>query len=93
LQSLNLLNDEVFHEAAQALAWRIEREAPAALGERIEYAFRLAVGRTPSTAERQTLARYHDEQARIFQSEGSGMSTWVGVARVLLNLNEFVTRE
>ena len=93
LQALNLLNDVVFFEAAQAMAWRIEREAPAALGERLDYAFRLAVGRKPTESERQRLAQYHDQQARIFQKEGSSVSPWVGVARVLLNLDEFITRD
>jgi hypothetical protein len=93
LQSLNLLNDEVFFEAAQALAWRIGQEAPAALSERLDYAFLLALGRRPGEKERQRLALYHDQQARIFDREGSKLSPWVGVARVLLNLDEFITRE
>jgi hypothetical protein len=93
LQSLNLLNDEVFFEAAQALAWRIEREAPAPLGERLAYAFLLAIGRQPAESERSRLAQYHDEQARIFAKESSTLSPWLGVARVLLNLDEFITRE
>jgi hypothetical protein len=93
LQALNLMNDEVFFEAAQALAWRIEQEAPAELGRRLDYAFRLAIGRAPSDPERQRVAQYHDEQARLFAKEGSKLSPWVGVARVLLNLDEFITRE
>jgi hypothetical protein len=93
LQSLNLLNDDVFFEAARAMAWRIEQEAPAGLSERLDYAFLLALGRKPAEKERQRLAQYHDEQARIFEREGSKLSPWVGVARVLLNLDEFITRE
>jgi hypothetical protein len=91
LQSLNLLNDSVFFEAAQALAWRIERECPAA--DRIGCAFRLALARAPSERESERMARYLDEQSQIFQREGAGLSPWVGVSRVLLNLDEFITRE
>jgi hypothetical protein len=93
LQSLNLLNDEVFFEAANALAWRIENQAARSLTERLDTAFLFAVGRQPTESERRRLAQYHDEQARIFAKENSKLSPWVGVARVVLNLDEFITRE
>jgi len=93
LQALNLLNDEVFFEAAQALAWRVESESAGGISERLNHAFALTVGRQPAEAERQRLAQYHDRQARIFESEKSALSPWVGVSRVLLNLDEFITRE
>ena len=93
LQALNLMNDEVFFEAAQALAWRLEREAPATITGKLDYAYRLCLGRSPTDRERDRLAQYHDEQARVSGEEGKGLSAWVGVSRVLLNLDEFVTRE
>ena len=66
LQALTLLNDEVFFEAAQALAGRILREACVRSGtratataeERIEYAFRLCLSRAPSADEKQRLVDY-----------------------------------
>jgi hypothetical protein len=54
LQSLALLNDETYVEAARVLAERMLREADP--GDRIEYGFRLATGRTPSLAEYDVLA-------------------------------------
>lgn len=93
LQSLNLLNDEVFFEAAKAMAWRLERETQGGVSNRLDYAFRLALGRDPSERERQRLAQYHDQQAQIFASEKAQYSAWLGVSRVLLNLDEFITRE
>jgi hypothetical protein len=79
LQALNLLNDPVFYETAQALAKRIETEG----GDNpLAYAYRLTVGRDPSPSER----------ARIEQFRSKG-GTWVGVARILLNLDELITRE
>lgn len=72
LQSLNLLNDPVFYEAAQALAFRAPAVSPA---------FELALGRTPTEKETARLEKLRQDQ---------GM---VAVARVLLNLDEFITRE
>jgi hypothetical protein len=103
LQSLNLLNDPVFFEAAQAFALRAEKDCPAGAGDRIGCMFQLAIGRQPSDGERERLARYLDEQATIFgkDKQAAGQAApldpkdapWVGLARVLLNLDEFITRE
>ena len=96
LQALNLLNDPVFHEAAEALAWRIETEAAGGFRERLDRAYRLCLARAPSAAERERLARYYDQQDGIFRRErggAEGAPAWVGVARVLLNLDEFITLE
>jgi hypothetical protein len=76
LQALNLLNDPVFHEAAEALAKR-----GASLG--VEGMFEAVLARKTNPAELGRLARYVDEQ----------QGDWTGLARVLLNLDEFMTRE
>ena len=53
LQSLTLLNDETFFEAAQALAIRVLVEAKSATdAARIDLAFRLCLSRPPSKRER-----------------------------------------
>ncbi len=49
LQALTLLNDQGFFEFAQALASRIVHESTADDGDRIVYAFRLCLGRQPSS--------------------------------------------
>lgn len=97
LQALNLLNDPVFIEAANAFAVQA-LASPASAGERIEAMFQRALGRPPTEAERQSLARYVDKQTGILRSEGrSGemltQAAWSGVARVLFNLDEFVNRD
>ena len=79
LQALNLLNDPVFYEAAEALAARIQRDGGA---DPLGYAFELCLARTPSKTER----------ARIEQYRAQG-GDWVGVSRILLNLDELITRE
>jgi mono/diheme cytochrome c family protein len=103
LQALNLLNDPVFVEAAQALAWRVSREAARDFEAQLDRAFELAFARKPSGDERQRLRAYFDKQRSIFDSEpdavralaveGIGEAAWIGVASVLLNLDEFIVRE
>jgi hypothetical protein len=70
LQALNLLNDPVFHEAAEALAARIARDG-------VVRGFTLALARQPDDRELEIL---------------KGLSA-LGVARALLNSDEFITRE
>jgi hypothetical protein len=109
LQALNLLNDPVFFEAAQALAHRVLTEKSASTAERLEYAFRLSLGRGPSERERQRLSSYFDQQIGILRLDPESATALfpltpdgvdpieaaalVGVSRVLLNVDEFITRE
>jgi len=79
LQALTLLNDDAFYEFAHALAKRVENEMPQ--DRRIDYAFRLCVSRKPSSDERERI----DELLKD--------TDWPTVARVLLNLDETITRE
>jgi hypothetical protein len=83
LQALNLLNDPVFFEAAQALAARVEKEGgTAGNNDKLGYAFELTVARDPSAGERKRMEKY--------LADGG---TWMGIARILLNLDEVITRE
>ena len=109
LQALNLLNDPVFFEAAQALATRVLEETSGGLPERMDYAFELVLGRPPSAHERERLMEYFEQQKQLlakdpkapenmqpFRPQGVDpldAAAWVGVSRVLLNLDEFITRE
>jgi hypothetical protein len=87
LQSLNLLNDPVFFEAAQALALRLNEVG-------LERGFALALGRAPSAKEKDRLSTLVDEAAPATLMPASpAAAKWVNVARVLLNLDEFMTRE
>lgn len=108
LQALNLLNDEVFFEAAQALAFRILQEADSTFDRRLELAFTLSLGRKPTPSEAKSLERYLQDQTKILQQnsitadsltpsapEGVGRieaAAWTLLSRVLLNLDEFITR-
>ena len=92
LQALTLLNDPAFIEIARGLAARIvtERPPPASDAARINYAFKLCLGRAPSERELETLATLLRRETEANDTIGS---SWETVARVLLNLDEFVTRE
>jgi hypothetical protein len=109
LQALTLLNDMAFVECAQALALRIIRHGPADDRDRIRYAFRLCLGRTPKAAEEDRLIRLMKTlQAELTESDqerkpappdlprdvdARQAATWTTLARVLMNLDEFITRE
>jgi hypothetical protein len=56
LQTLNLMNDVTFLEAARVLAERMMKEGGSTAEERIAFAFRLATGRFPNTLESRVLS-------------------------------------
>lgn len=108
LQALNLLNDPVFIEAAQALALRVCQEDPDS-DERVGKMFELALGRLPSATESERVSRFQAaERSRLAEAEEAAakvapfvppgltradLAAWTSVARGMLNLDEFVTRE
>ena len=109
LQALNLLNDATFVEAARALAVRSIEKSGGDFDGTVREAFRLCLAREPTAAELRHLKGYHSEQTVIFDSErklakdfmpldvpgldAAEAAAWTGVSSVLLNLDEFITRE
>jgi hypothetical protein len=109
LQALNLLNDPVFYEAARALAVRILTESSEDSQDRLNHAFQLCLARTPDREELQWLGEAIQQQTEILKKEPDlahatlsfelpgikpiDAAAWVGASRVLLNLDEFITRE
>jgi len=87
------MNDPVFFEAAAALANRIETEAQGDFSARLGFAYRLVVNRAPSAKETARLAAYYDTQSGIRAKDPEAIAPWMGVSRILLNLDEFITRE
>jgi hypothetical protein len=88
LQALHLANDSAFVELAAGLGKRLVTEGPADDAGRIDFAFRLCFSRTPTPTERSRLLHYLASQRRA-----NPETSWKMLARVLLNLDEFVTRE
>jgi hypothetical protein len=109
LQALTLLNDQGFFELARALAERVLRQAPADDTERLRLVFRLCLARTPEPIEldrlKHLLAKERaDREALPTASkdtspacdpaqEAKDRAAYTTVARVLMNLDEFITRE
>ena len=107
LQALNLLNDPTFAEAWRALAVRVLSHAPrASFRGRLRYAFNLALGREPTEGEVSRFEQYVEgrlaagkgeegDSAALPRVEGIDereLVAWTGVGRVLMNVDEFVTR-
>jgi hypothetical protein len=84
LQALNLLNDPVFWEAAEAFGVRMSAQQ-----DPFRFGFHAALGREPSSSERETLASYF----RARRERKGDAFAWTATASVLLNLDEFITRE
>ncbi len=105
LQALSLLNDPVFVEAAQALARRVCAEHTTD-DARLDAMCRRALSRVPVPAERDRMRAFLAEQrariaahqldAKALAGPGDGDSTtlapWAALARVILNLDEAITR-
>jgi hypothetical protein len=106
LQALNLLNDPVFVEAARVMGRRLASEQ-GDFAARLTLAFRLCLGRLPSPAEQEDLLSYFQQQKRLLAANrGAGekimpsaltgaadAAAWAGVASILMNADEFMTRE
>jgi hypothetical protein len=108
LQALNLLNDPVFLEAAQGLAHQAMSAAPD-WGARLEAATLRALARKPSDSERTKYQAYFERQKAVFEKDAGSAeeialpgtasgeraesAAWVALSTVLLNLDEFITRE
>ena len=106
LQALTLLNDEAYVELAAGLASRVLREA-ADDASRLRLAYAASLGREPSAAEVERLTRFLAKQKHEYEADSAAAeqfakgipgdpataAAWVAVARVVLNLDEFITRE
>ena len=70
LQALDLLNDPVFVEAAQALAVRILQEAPGEkFADRLNYAYQISLSRSPNEREQERLLGFLQHQKEILATD------------------------
>ncbi len=118
LQALTTLNEPLFLESARALALRTlrDRDGGCTDAQRLTYAFRRCLARTPTEAESDALLALLNKQSERFADgnpdpwalladkpedrpklpEGSTpaqAAAWTAVSRVLLNLDETITKE
>ena len=83
------------------------REGSGAFADRLNYGFEVTLGRKPTAHETERLGKYFDETRSklddrtvnaLFPNRMEGVpqaeaAAWVELSRVLLNLDEFITRE
>ncbi len=116
LQALTTLNEPLFVESAQALALRTVREGGRTDADRLTYAFRRCLARTPTEKEAQVLLGLLHRQTDRFSGGARNpwdlaaanpadppplpagttpaqLAGWTAVSRVLLNLDETITKE
>ena len=79
LQSLVLMNDPVFVEAARALAQRILAEAPKDNAARLNLIWRLALAREPTAEELSILNQTLDSQLQIYRQDTAAAKQLVNV--------------
>lgn len=105
LQALTLLNDVVFTEAAQAVGRTMVAEM-GSLDERLTRLFRRFLARSPAQNEIALFKQFFEERQKQFQGnpaeadklagKGTGSTAdraaWAALARVLMNLDEFVNK-
>jgi hypothetical protein len=106
LQALTLLNDVAFLECARALG-RLAAAREGSPEDRAAWLFRRCLTRPPAADERATLAAfYRAQKSRLDRHELDGAklagpgacdpaecAAWALVARAVLNLDEFVTKD
>ena len=85
------------------------RESSGPFRDRLTFAFKTALGREPNVREAERMGKYYDEALQnieqspeivtaLFPDRLEGVpqkeaAAWVELSRVLLNLDEFITRE
>jgi Protein of unknown function (DUF1553)/Protein of unknown function (DUF1549) len=89
IQALTLLNDPTYIECAQALGKKLQQSSTLN-DERIRAGFELCVSRPPRAEEMSVLQELIDSQKKRGAKDDA---LWNSVARVLLNMEEFTTRE
>jgi len=88
-ETLTLLNDESFVECAKALGEHLASCNAESDEERVRYAVQLCLAREPSEYELQRLL----EVLTVEREAETETAPWTTLARVMLNLDEFITRE
>jgi Protein of unknown function (DUF1553)/Protein of unknown function (DUF1549) len=78
-QALSLLNSAIAHDAAAALASRVQRAARPDVKQRVEHAYRIVFGRMPDAQELRLAERFLSRDESL-----------VPYCRALLNANEFI---
>jgi hypothetical protein len=97
LQALVTLNDSVYVEAARNFARRILQEAPGPVRNQIQKAYSLAIGKPISEEKLHVLLLLYDKTSTKFRKASTKNRSTEDpalelVASVILNLDEFITK-
>ncbi len=79
LQALAALNDPTLLEAARVFAQRIVAESGANDDARVDFAFRTALGRSPTKEEHARLLAFVDGQTKGFRNDAKSAAELVGI--------------
>jgi len=101
LQALTLLNDPVFYECAETLGRQMIDKHPNDVSAAINDLFQRCLGRQPVDQELPCLTATHQDVLRIKEAENRklkstedpNVAAMIAVTRVVMNLDEFITRD
>jgi len=79
LQALVLLNDPSYVEAARVFAERIIAEGGSSFEERLNWAFKEALSRTPSSPERTTMRTLFEKHEAYFKEDEAAATEYISV--------------
>jgi hypothetical protein len=91
-QALELLNNELVFDWAKAFAARVMNDGGMSMEEKVDRAYKLAYGRTPSQTERKTALEFLNRQSGLTAKAGdeAQSAALVDFCHMLFNSNEFV---
>ena len=90
LQALTLLNDPVFFECSEKLGETLAAQ-PGEIDDRLHRGFVQCMSRPPAADELRALRSLYNDQLKL--TGGDNTLAMVAVTRVIMNLDEFITRE
>jgi len=102
LQALTLLNDPVFYECAETLGRQMVELHDDDISAAIDDLFQRCLGRRPVDQERSVLATAYQDLIRLKEDEGkqgvtededARLTVMIAVTRIVMNLDEFITRD
>ena len=102
LQALTLLNDPVFYGCAETLGRQIVKQHSADISAVVDDLFLRCLGRRPVARERSVLMAAYQNLVRLKEGERKQdtpadedpeIAAMIAVTRIVMNLDEFITRE
>ena len=89
MQALTLLNDPVFYECAETMGRVLHAQHGGHMEAAIREMYERCLNREPLSAEVQTLLSAHADLAQIAINPEASM---IATVRIVMNLDEFITR-